>query len=62
MMPINLSFRLKGEILSQCDLGKACLRTKCRQVHQLLNAIIEELLACACAEGRHAGRNETLAA
>ncbi len=27
-----------------------------------LNTIIEELLACACAESRHAGRNETLAA
>jgi hypothetical protein len=59
MIPITLSFRPivsfrpTGGILLQRGLGKACLRTECRQVHQLfgdkLNTIIEEL-------------NETLAA
>ena len=36
------------------------------KVHQLfgdkLNTMIGELLACACAEGRYVGGNETLAA
>ncbi len=47
MMIFNLSFRPKGEILSQNRRGESCLRTECMQVHQLLgdklNAIIEEL-------------------
>lgn len=34
LIPITLSFRPKGEIFLNCGPGKACLRTKCRQVHQ----------------------------
>ena len=48
------------------EIMRAFVRSVVQQVIAMfgdkLNTMIGELLACACAEDRHAGRNETLAA